>query len=185
MILIIDNYDSFVYNIGRYIRQLGVETIIKRNDELNIAQIKQLAPSHIIISPGPCTPNEAGISLEIIKYFANKIPLLGICLGHQAMGQAYGGKIIRALKPMHGKTSLIMHHQKNIFNHIKNPLIVMRYHSLIVTDLPAELIITAKSEQDEIMALQHIKYPVYGLQFHPESILTESGYELLKNFLKV
>lgn len=184
MILLIDNYDSFVHNLARYVRQLGYKTQVIRNDAVTINDIAQLAPSKIIISPGPCDPAQAGISLDIVHALGDRIPILGVCLGHQVIGQAYGGKIIRAKKPMHGKKSLIMHHGQAIFKDIPSPLMVGRYHSLVVSKdaLPSCLVITAESPDGEIMALAHKKYPVYGVQFHPESIMTAYGYALLKNF---
>lgn len=185
MVLLIDNYDSFVYNLARYVSELGFDRIVKRNDALTLQDIDSLNPSHIIISPGPCTPNEAGISMSLIQHLGPKIPILGVCLGHQAIGQVYGGKIIRARYPVHGKVSLIKHNNVRIFKDIENPLQVGRYHSLIVSknDFPDELEITAWSEDEIIMGLAHKKFPVFGVQFHPESVLTSSGYSLLKNFL--
>lgn len=187
MILLIDNYDSFVYNLARYVRELGYGCCVKRNDAVTLAEITALNPSHIIISPGPCTPNQAGISLAVIHCFANKIPLLGVCLGHQAIGQAYGGLIKRAQRPSHGKASPIIHEGTSLFQGIKNPFRAARYHSLIVSEenFPAELRITARCDQGEVMGLQHHEYPLFGVQFHPESLLTESGYILLKNFLEI
>jgi para-aminobenzoate synthetase component 2 len=186
MILLIDNYDSFVYNLARYVGELGYERLVKRNDAIGLAEIERLQPSHIIISPGPCAPLAAGISMEVIKRFGARIPMLGVCLGHQAIGQVYGGDVVRAKKPMHGKSSLITHDEKNIFLGLKNPLQVGRYHSLVVQDenLPEVLAVTARSEEGEIMGLQHNEYPVFGVQFHPESVLTQQGYVLLKNFLE-
>lgn len=184
--LLIDNYDSFVHNLARYIRELGCDTKVYRNDAITISEISQLDPEYIIISPGPCDPDQAGISLKLINYFYDKKPILGVCLGHQAIGQAFGGKVTRALKPMHGKQSVITHNQKNIFTKIPNPLSVARYHSLIVSDndFPDQLEATAYSEDGEIMALRHKKYPVFGVQFHPESIITHHGYSILENFMK-
>lgn len=186
MVLLIDNYDSFVFNLARYVSELGFEREVVRNDKITVAEITLLAPSHIIISPGPCTPNEAGISLDVIKTYGDTIPILGVCLGHQAIGQAYGGKVTRAAFPMHGKSSLITHCEQNIFAGLDNPLEVARYHSLIVSplDLPRELMITATSEQGEIMGLMHRVHPVCGVQFHPESVLTKQGHQLLNNFLQ-
>lgn len=186
MILLIDNYDSFVYNLARYVGELGHERIVKRNDDITLDEIAKLQPSHIIISPGPCAPEQAGISIEVICYFAGQIPLLGVCLGHQAIGQVFGGKVVRAKRPMHGKSSLITHDENEIFSGIENPLRVARYHSLIVNDdgFPDELRVTARCDHGEIMALSHRKYPVFGVQFHPESVLTQCGYELLRNFLR-
>ncbi len=185
MILLIDNYDSFVYNLARYVEEIGFSYIVKRNDQITIDEIKKINPTHIILSPGPCTPNEAGITLSVIKHFGADIPILGVCLGHQAIAQAYGGKITYAKNPTHGKAVNIKHNHEGIFNGIKNPLRVARYHSLAVAEnaLPAALKITARSEDGEIMGLQHKKYPVHGVQFHPESILTEHGKDLLYNFL--
>jgi para-aminobenzoate synthetase component II len=184
MILLIDNYDSFVYNLARYVSVLGFQYKVVRNDTISLDDIEKISPSHIIISPGPCTPNEAGISLSLIKKFGGKIPILGVCLGHQAIAQAYGGRVERASKPTHGKASWITHTERGIFSGIKNPLKVGRYHSLIADGLPDELSVTARTEEGEVMALQHVKHPVYGVQFHPESILTECGYDLLRNFLE-
>lgn len=188
MILIIDNYDSFVYNLARYVSELGFEFLVKRNNAITLDCIQQLNPSHIIISPGPATPDQAGISLETITSFGKNIPILGVCLGHQAIGQAYGGHVIRAKRPMHGKFSYIEHDDKNIFKNLPNPLKVGRYHSLIVSEenFPYEnLRITSRCEKGEIMAIEHRDYPVFGLQFHPESVLTEQGYALMKNFIRL
>jgi len=185
MILIIDNYDSFVYNLSRYFGQLGFKRTVIRNDKLTIGDIESLKPSHIVISPGPCTPNEAGLSLDIVKHFGARIPILGICLGHQAIGQAYGGNIIKAPTPMHGKQSIIQHDNQGIFTDIPGSFNVGRYHSLIIErdSLPSDLTITASTDDGVIMAVEHKNHPVIGLQFHPESVLTEHGYALLKNFL--
>lgn len=187
MILLLDNYDSFVFNLARYVVELGSECEVFRNDQLSISDIESMAPSHIIISPGPCTPNEAGISLEVIQYFGSRIPILGVCLGHQAIAQASGGKVIRAEHPKHGKSERIHHNGLGIFRNISNPLTVARYHSLIVENetLPSTLKVTATTELDEIMAIEHRKFPLIGVQFHPESILTEHGHDMLKNFLKM
>jgi anthranilate synthase/aminodeoxychorismate synthase-like glutamine amidotransferase len=181
----IDNYDSFVYNLVQYLGELGEDVRVFRNDKVTIPQIEELSPDHIIISPGPCTPNEAGVSLELIDYFKGKIPILGVCLGHQAIGQAFGGDVIRAPRLMHGKTSLIHHDGKGVFSGLKSPLTATRYHSLIVKreSLPNCLAITAETELGEIMGIRHIKYAVEGVQFHPESILTEDGHAMLVNFL--
>lgn len=186
MILLIDNYDSFVYNLARYVQELGYQSRVERNDALSLEQIKALNPSHLILSPGPCTPNEAGISLAAIHAFAGLIPILGVCLGHQAIAQAFGGQVVRAQNPMHGKVSRIKHGGGDLFQACPSPLAVARYHSLIVSEqgLPEVLEVTARCEAGEIMALKHKHYPVYGLQFHPESVLTESGHTLLNNFLK-
>lgn len=185
-VLIVDNYDSFVFNLARYVNKLGFETLIKRNDALSVADIKIISPSHIILSPGPCSPKEAGICLELIQELHNVIPMLGVCLGHQAIAQAFGGTVSRAKYPMHGKASLISHKQQGIFSKFKTPLTVGRYHSLIVEEnnFPDVLEVTALSDKGEVMALSHRQYPVYGLQFHPESILTGFGYELLQVFLE-
>ena len=187
MILVIDNYDSFVYNLARYVNQLGYETAVYRNDALNLQEIAALAPSHIIISPGPCTPNEAGISLAVIKRFAPKLPILGVCLGHQAIGQVYGARVTAAKRPLHGKATQILHAAKHLFKGLASPLKVGRYHSLIVSEehLAPDLVIEARCELGEVMALRHRLYPLFGLQFHPESILTEGGYTLLRNFCEL
>jgi anthranilate synthase/aminodeoxychorismate synthase-like glutamine amidotransferase len=187
MILLIDNYDSFVHNLARYVGELGYQRCVKRNDAVTLPEIEMLQPSHIIISPGPCAPSQAGISLAVIRHFAGRIPILGVCLGHQAIGQAYGATITRGLKPLHGKASSITHTAEKIFAGLAQPLNVGRYHSLIVAsdNFPAELKITARSVEGEIMALEHREHAVFGVQFHPESILTEGGYELLGNFLKI
>lgn len=187
MILLIDNYDSFVYNLARYVSELGFTAAVHRNDAITVDEIATIKPSHVIISPGPCTPNEAGISLEVIRYFAPTMPILGVCLGHQAIGQVYGASVVRAKHPMHGKTSLINHHQADLFSGLENPLRVARYHSLMVSEenFPPVLEITARCEWGEVMAMRHREYPVFGVQFHPESILTEGGYQLLQNFLTI
>lgn len=186
MILLIDNYDSFVYNLARYVNELGEQCIVKRNDQISISDVAILNPSHIIISPGPCAPKQAGHSMEIIRQFASKKPILGVCLGHQAIGEVYGAHVVRAKYPMHGKSSLVTHNKKHLFRGLPNPLRVARYHSLIVSEenFPQSLIITARSEQGEIMGIQHRDFPVFGVQFHPESILTEQGHQLLNLFLK-
>ena len=191
MILLIDNYDSFTYNLVQYFGQLGAQVDVCRNDTVTIPDISALRPSHLVISPGPCTPNEAGISLDAIRMFAGKIPILGVCLGHQAIAQAFGGTVIRARQVMHGKTSLIGHDGKGVFRGLNNPLTVTRYHSLLVEEssLPAEFEVSAWTLPDaggarEIMGLRHRSLPVEVVQFHPESILTEQGFELLANFLQ-
>jgi len=190
MILMIDNYDSFTYNIVQYLLELGAEVEVRRNDEITIAEIEAMAPEKIVISPGPCTPNEAGISLEAVDHFAGKIPILGICLGHQSIGQSFGGTIGRAGSVMHGKTSAIYHNGEGVFAGLKQPFEATRYHSLVVdkTTLPSTLEVTAWTEKDgevdEIMGLRHRELGIEGVQFHPESILTEHGYDLLNNFLK-
>ena len=186
MLLVIDNYDSFTYNLVQYLGELGEDVRVVRNDELPAADIQALAPSHIVISPGPCTPNEAGISLEVIKQYGGKIPIFGVCLGHQAIGQAFGGKVIRARQVMHGKTSKIFHDERGAFTGLPNPFEATRYHSLIVErhTLPDCLEISAKTWDEEIMGLRHKTLAVEGVQFHPESFLTTAGKDLLRNFLK-
>ena len=186
MLLMIDNYDSFTYNLVQYFAELGAEVVVHRNDEISVAQIAALNPQHIVISPGPCTPNEAGISVPLINALAGKIPILGVCLGHQSIGQAFGGKIIHAKKLMHGKTSLIHHNNTSVFRGLPDPFTATRYHSLVIErdTLPACLEITAWSDDNEIMGVRHKTLAVEGVQFHPESILTEHGHDLLKNFLR-
>lgn len=186
MILVIDNYDSFTYNLVQYLGQLGEDIVVKRNDEIDIAGIEALAPDHIMISPGPCSPNEAGISLQVIDHFKGVIPMIGICLGHQSIGQAFGGEVVRAEQLMHGKTSQIHHDGKSLFEGLPSPFTATRYHSLIVRreSLPDCLEITAETEEGEIMGLRHKQYSIEGLQFHPESIITEHGLRMLENFLK-
>ncbi|MGD6969395.1 aminodeoxychorismate/anthranilate synthase component II [Rossellomorea vietnamensis] len=185
MILMIDNFDSFTYNIVQYLGELGEEIVVKRNNEINIAEIELLAPDYLMISPGPCTPNEAGISLEAINYFAGKIPIFGVCLGHQAIAQVFGGEVVKAAKLMHGKTSSVSHDGRTLFEGVSNPFQAGRYHSLIVRKetLPDCLEITAETKDEEIMALRHKYLPIEGVQFHPESIITEEGKQLLANFL--
>ncbi len=187
MVLVIDNYDSFVFNLARYIMQLGYKTQVVRNDKITLSEISHLNPSHIVLSPGPKAPDQAGITLAVIQHFYQTVPMLGVCLGHQALGQAFGGVVSKAKKPLHGKASVIKHTQRGIFKDIKKEIKVGRYHSLIVSqeNFPGVLEITAYSEEGEVMALQHRDYPVFGVQFHPESVLTESGYDLLTNFLSV
>jgi anthranilate synthase component II len=186
MLLMLDNYDSFTYNLVQYLGELGQDVHVYRNDEISIAQIRELKPEKIVISPGPCTPNEAGISLALIHEFAGKIPLLGVCLGHQSIGQAFGGKIIKAKTLMHGKTSLIHHTSKGVFKDLPNPYTATRYHSLVIEreTIPDCLEITAWTDDGEIMGVKHKTLAVEGVQFHPESILTEHGHDLLNNFLK-
>lgn len=186
MILVIDNYDSFTYNLVQYLGELGEEVKVSRNDEITIQEIEALAPDHILISPGPCTPNEAGISLELLQHFKGIIPIFGVCLGHQAIGQAFGGNVIRAERLMHGKTSPIHHNGTSVFEGLESPFIATRYHSLIVErdSLPDCLEITAETAEGEIMALRHKEYPIEGVQFHPESIITDHGHTMLRNFLK-
>ena len=190
MLLMIDNYDSFTYNLVQYFRELGADVQVFRNDEITIEDIERLAPSHLVISPGPCTPNEAGISLAAIAAFAGKIPILGICLGHQSIGQVFGGEVIRAKNVMHGKTSRIYHHNTSVFTGLPNPQTATRYHSLVISadSLPDCLEVTAWSQnavgdREEIMGIRHKTLAVEGVQFHPESILTEAGHALLANFL--
>lgn len=187
MVLMIDNYDSFTYNLVQYLRELGEEVRVFRNDSISCAEISSLSPSHIVISPGPCTPNEAGISLAVIENFAGTIPILGVCLGHQAIGQAFGGSVVRAARLMHGKTSLIYHDGHTVFQDLPVPFTATRYHSLIVDreSLPGCLEVSAWTEEGEIMGLRHRELAVEGVQFHPESILTEHGHELLRNFLSL
>jgi anthranilate synthase component 2 len=187
MLLVIDNYDSFTYNLVQYFLELDEEVRVFRNDEITIDEIGRLKPSTIVISPGPCTPNEAGISVPTIQEFAGKIPILGVCLGHQAIGQAFGGKIIRAKKVMHGKTSMIRHDGKTIFKDLPNPFEATRYHSLVIEkeSLPDCLEVTAWTDDSEIMGVRHKTLKVEGVQFHPESILTKEGKELLSNFIKL
>jgi anthranilate synthase/aminodeoxychorismate synthase-like glutamine amidotransferase len=186
MILLIDNYDSFVWNLARYVAELGRQRLVLRNDAAGLADIADLAPSHIILSPGPCGPAEAGISMRVIERFGPAIPILGVCLGHQCIGAAYGGKVDRARRPMHGKTSAVTHDGSGVFDGLPSPLTVTRYHSLIVLDeeLPDCLKVTARSPEGEIMGLRHRQHPVEGVQFHPEAVLTESGYAMLENFLR-
>ncbi|HIC7646278.1 TPA: aminodeoxychorismate synthase component II [Serratia liquefaciens] len=190
MLLLIDNYDSFTYNLYQYFCELGAEVLVKRNDELQLADIERLAPQRLVISPGPCTPNEAGISLAAIQHFAGKLPILGVCLGHEALGQAFGAKVVRAREVMHGKTSAIRHLDSGVFRGLNNPLTVTRYHSLVLeaATLPDCFEVTAWSERDgvrdEIMGIRHRQLALEGVQFHPESILSEQGHQLLDNFLK-
>jgi anthranilate synthase/aminodeoxychorismate synthase-like glutamine amidotransferase len=186
MLLLIDNYDSFTYNLYQYLSELGAEITVRRNDEVTLAEIEALHPDQIVISPGPCTPNEAGLSCQIIETFGPRIPLLGVCLGHQSIGQVYGGRIIRAPEPMHGKTSLIYHQGQGVFRGLPEPFEANRYHSLIVESatLPQELEVTARTVDGLIMGLRHVTYPIEGVQFHPESIMTPTGKDLLRNFLE-
>jgi anthranilate synthase/aminodeoxychorismate synthase-like glutamine amidotransferase len=187
VILLIDNYDSFVWNLARYVSELGHTRIVVRNDAISLEEIAALAPTHIIVSPGPCSPAEAGISNAVILAFGASVPILGVCLGHQCIGAALGGKVDRAQRPMHGKTSLVCHAGSGVLAGLPDPLRVTRYHSLIVLDegLPDCLAVTARSEEGEIMALAHRSWPLVGVQFHPEAVLTERGHELLANFLKL
>ena len=187
MLLMIDNYDSFTYNLVQYFGELGEEVRVFRNDEIDLDAITALKPERIVISPGPCTPSEAGISVPLIKAFAGKVPILGVCLGHQSIGQAFGGKIIRAQQLMHGKTSMMHHKGSGVFAGLPNPVCATRYHSLVIerSSLPDCLEITAWTDDDEIMGVRHKTLPIEGVQFHPESILTEYGHDMLANFLKV
>ncbi len=191
MLLMIDNYDSFTWNLVQYFAELGAEVKVVRNDEYTVPELLAMQPEHVVISPGPCTPNEAGVSLAAIKAFAGLVPILGVCLGHQSIGQAFGGEVVRAAQPMHGKTSPVYHHNQGVFSGLNNPLTATRYHSLVVApeSLPPELAVTAwtqteEGELDAIMGLQHSILNIEGVQFHPESILTEQGHALLANFLK-
>jgi anthranilate synthase/aminodeoxychorismate synthase-like glutamine amidotransferase len=191
MVFILDNYDSFTYNLVQYVAELGTKVEVCRNDQVTVREVAAMRPERILISPGPCTPQEAGISVELIREFAGKVPILGVCLGHQAIGAAFGGKVVRASKLMHGKTSLIEHDGKTVFRGIASPMTATRYHSLIVEEsgLPAELEVTARTKEPEsngapvIMGLRHRLYPIEGVQFHPESILTTDGKKLIANFL--
>jgi len=185
MILLIDNYDSFTWNLYQYFCELGAEVVVKRNDDIGLADIATLAPQKIVISPGPCTPTEAGISLDVIRHYAGQLPILGVCLGHQAIGQAFGAHVVRARQVMHGKTSLIRHNGNGVFRGLTNPLTVTRYHSLLIdpSTLPDAFEITAWSAEQEIMGIRHREWDLEGVQFHPESILSEQGHALLANFL--
>ncbi len=190
MVFVLDNYDSFTYTLVQYLGELGAEVEVRRNDQVTVAEIEALRPERIVVSPGPCTPQEAGISIELIRHFAGKVPVLGVCLGHQALGAAFGGKVIRAKNLMHGKTSQVEHDGKTIFRGVSSPMTATRYHSLIVADeeLPAELEVSAWTHDSDgtrvIMGLRHRKFPVEGVQFHPESVLTAEGKKLVKNFLQ-
>jgi anthranilate synthase/aminodeoxychorismate synthase-like glutamine amidotransferase len=189
MVFVLDNYDSFTYNLVQYLGELGEQVEVRRNDQITVHDVEQLAPDHILISPGPCTPQEAGISIDLIRHFAGKTPILGVCLGHQALGAAFGGSVVRASRVMHGKTSLIKHDGRTLFQNAPQPMTATRYHSLIVAekDLPQELEISADTREEDgtrvIMGLRHRRFPVEGVQFHPESVLTECGRLLLQNFL--
>ncbi|MCE5198607.1 MAG: aminodeoxychorismate/anthranilate synthase component II [Armatimonadota bacterium] len=185
MIVMIDNYDSFTYNLVQYLGEMGQQLKIFRNDKITVGEIEEMEPDKIIISPGPCTPNEAGVSLEVIKHFAGKVPMLGVCLGHQSIGQALGGEIVRAQRLMHGKTSLIHHDGEGVFKGMPNPFEAIRYHSLLIRreTIPDCLQITAETDQREVMGVRHREYPIEGVQFHPESILTQEGKRLLANFV--
>jgi anthranilate synthase/aminodeoxychorismate synthase-like glutamine amidotransferase len=185
MILVIDNYDSFTYNLVQYLGEMGEELVVYRNDEITVDEIERMSPDRIVISPGPCTPREAGVSVETIRRLAGKVPLLGVCLGHQSIGAAFGGEIVRARAPMHGKTSLIHHDGKGVFSGLENPFVATRYHSLVIRreSVPECLKVSAWTEDGETMGVRHREFPVEGVQFHPESILTRAGKELLRNFV--
>ena len=187
MILVIDNYDSFTYNLVQYLGELGYDPVVRRNDAVSLADVGALAPDAIVVSPGPCTPAEAGITVPLVRAYGARIPILGVCLGHQAIGEAYGGRVVRAQRVMHGKTSQIVHEGRDLFDSLPSPMEVMRYHSLIVerASMPEslEILAVAADAEDEIHALRHRKHPVWGVQFHPESILTAHGKQLLRNFL--
>jgi anthranilate synthase component II len=191
MVFVLDNYDSFTYNLVQYLGEMGWQVEVRRNDQVTVVEIEQANPTHILVSPGPCTPKEAGISIELIRYFAGKKPILGVCLGHQAIGAAFGGQVVRAAKVMHGKTSRIEHDGRTVFRNVPQPLTATRYHSLIVAEegLPQDLEISAETRDDDgrrvIMGLRHKRFPVEGVQFHPESVLTEAGRLLLRNFLEL
>lgn len=187
MLLMIDNYDSFTYNLVQYFGELGEDVRVYRNDEITVEQIEALKPDHICISPGPCSPKEAGISVATLQHFAGKVPMLGVCLGHQAIGEAFGGKIVRAKRVMHGKTDIVRSNRQGIFAGLPESFTITRYHSLVIerSSLPACLQITATTDDGEIMGVRHKDFPIEGVQFHPESILSEYGHDLLKNFLKI
>ena len=191
MVLVIDNYDSFTYNLVQYLGELGANVEVRRNDQVTVSEIEAMRPERIVISPGPCTPHEAGISIDLIRHLAGKVPILGVCLGHQAIGEAFGGRVVRAPHIMHGKTSSIVHDNKTVFQGLPMPMTATRYHSLIVEEenLPAELEVSAWTREKDgvrtIMGLRHKKYPVEGVQFHPESVLTDAGKKLVENFLRV
>lgn len=191
LIFVLDNYDSFTYNLVQYIGELGAKVEVRRNDQVTVGEIEAMQPERIVVSPGPCTPHEAGISIDLIRHFAGKVPILGVCLGHQAIGEAFGGKVVRARHLMHGKTSSVIHDNKSIFQGLPMPMTATRYHSLIVEekDLPAELEVSAWTTEKDgartIMGLRHRFYQVEGVQFHPESVLTDAGKKLVENFLEV
>jgi para-aminobenzoate synthetase component 2 len=185
MILLIDNYDSFVHNLARYVRELGGEAVVRRNDAISLDEIESLAPSHIVLSPGPCSPVESGISVDLVRRFGPNVPILGVCLGHQCIAHAFGGRIVRARRPMHGKPSEIRHDGAGVFERLPNPFSAMRYHSLVVEEssLPADFVVTARTPEGEVMGIRHRDWPLEGVQFHPESYRTNAGTELLRNFL--
>ena len=185
MLLMIDNYDSFTYNIVQYFAELGQEVVVRRNDDITLAEIEALQPEYLVIGPGPCSPKEAGISVAAMQYFAGKLPIMGICLGHQTIGEAFGGKIVRAQTLMHGKVSPVYHHHRGMFKDLPNPVTCTRYHSLVIerANLPDCLEITAWTDDDEIMGVRHKTLPIEGVQFHPEALLTEHGHDMLNNFL--
>jgi len=191
VVFVLDNYDSFTYNLVQYLGELGAQIEVRRNDQVSVAQVEELKPDHILISPGPCTPQDAGISIDLIRHFAGKVPVFGVCLGHQAMGEAFGGKVVRAKTLMHGKTSRVEHDGKTIFRGVESPMTATRYHSLIVAEdsLPSELEVSAHTVERDgsrvIMGLRHKKFPVEGVQFHPESVLTDAGKKLVENFLRL
>jgi anthranilate synthase/aminodeoxychorismate synthase-like glutamine amidotransferase len=191
MVFVLDNYDSFTYNLVQYLGELGAEVVVRRNDQVTLPEIERLAPEHMLISPGPCTPQDAGISIDLVKQFAGKIPILGVCLGHQALGAAFGGNVIRAPKIMHGKTSQILHDNRTIFQGLPQPLTATRYHSLVVEEnsLPDELEVSAYTTESDgsrvIMGLRHRRFSIEGVQFHPESVLTSDGKKLISNFLNI
>ncbi|MBG9797569.1 aminodeoxychorismate/anthranilate synthase component II [Brevibacillus laterosporus] len=185
MIIMIDNYDSFTYNLVQFVGELGEELRVFRNDKITLEEIENMKPDYLMISPGPCTPNEAGISMDVVRHFAGKVPIFGVCLGHQSIGQVFGGKIVRADRLMHGKTSEVLHDGKSIFASIPSPFQAARYHSLVIQEesIPEEIEITARTPEGEIMAIRHRELPIEGVQFHPESIITQYGKQMLKNFL--
>ena len=191
MVFVLDNYDSFTYNLVQYLGELGAEVVVRRNDQVSVAEVEAMHPERILLSPGPCTPQEAGISIELVRHFAGKVPVLGVCLGHQAIGAAFGGEIVRAPKLMHGKTSEVQHDGRTIFKDLRSPMTATRYHSLIVREkrLPQDLEISAYATENGnsrvIMGLRHKRFPVEGVQFHPESVLTGEGKKLIENFLKI
>lgn len=187
MLLMIDNYDSFTYNLVQYLRELGEEVVVYRNDKISLSEIEELKPERLVVSPGPCTPNEAGISVPVIKHFSGRLPILGVCLGHQSIGQAYGGRIMRAERLMHGKTSPVFHDNRELFAGLPNPFDATRYHSLLIerVSMPDCLEVTAWTQEGEIMGLRHRELAVWGVQFHPESILTVNGMDVLRNFLQM